>query len=104
MTAHNGKAGTVFTGVSHGVCALIGAGVLALPSAVAAMGWAAGILCLLAFYGVSIGSSCVLASLYEVDGRKYGSYGAAVKALLGRCPRMQVLCDHMPLLTLTDVS
>ncbi|GAB4816152.1 hypothetical protein N2152v2_003198 [Parachlorella kessleri] len=59
-----------------------------------------GILCLLVFYAVSIGSSCVLASLYEVDGRKYGSYGAAVKALLGRhgkiwvtiCQTLNIVC------------
>ncbi len=51
------------------------------------MGWVAGLLCLLAFYIISVGASIVLANLYEVDGKKYGSYGAAVKAFMGRWPR-----------------
>ncbi|GAB4816159.1 hypothetical protein N2152v2_003205 [Parachlorella kessleri] len=100
MTASNDKTGSVFTGVSHGVCALIGAGVLALPNAVAAMGWVAGLLCLLAFYIISVGASIVLANLYEVDGKKYGSYGAAVKAFMGKhgkiwvtiCQTLNIVC------------
>ena len=51
------------------------------------MGWVAGLLCLLAFYIISVGASLVLANLYEVDGKKYGSYGAAVKAFMGKWPR-----------------
>ena len=51
------------------------------------MGWVAGLLCLLAFYIISVGASLILANLYEVDGKKYGSYGAAVKAFMGKWHR-----------------
>lgn len=33
------------------------------------MGWVAGMLCLVAFYVIQMGTSYMLASLYEVDGK-----------------------------------
>ncbi len=60
---------------------------LALPAALAALGWLGGLLCLCLFYAVSMVASYLLASLYEVNGRKYGRYADAVAAFLGKCTK-----------------
>lgn len=57
--------------------------------AVASMGWVAGMLCLLAFYVIQMGASYMLASLYEVDGKKRGRYQDVVAAFLGERPAAQ---------------
>ena len=54
--------------MAHTFCAVVGAGVLALPQAVAWLGWVAGPLCIISFYLVSLMSSKMLADVYEVDG------------------------------------
>jgi hypothetical protein len=71
---------------------ICGAGVLALPSALAALGWLGGLFCLFMFYIISLGASYVLASLYEVKGKKYGRYADAVAAFLGEC--CMCPCEH----------
>jgi hypothetical protein len=52
--------------VQHIFTAVVGAGVLALPQAVAWMGWVGGPLALIVFYVVSLMFSRLLSDVYEV--------------------------------------
>ena len=51
----------------HIFCAVVGAGVLGLPSSVAWLGWVAGPICLCVFFAISLWSSHLLAQLYRID-------------------------------------
>lgn len=50
------------------------------------MGWLGGLLCMFAFYFVQWAASYMLASMYEVGGKKHGRYQDAVAAFLGEWP------------------
>lgn len=67
----------------HIICAVIGAGVLSLPHAMAALGWAAGVLSLVAFFAVTLWCSLMLSEMHEYDGVRHGTYGDAVVNILG---------------------
>lgn len=54
-----------------------------MPKALGALGWIAGPLCIFAFYAISIVSSWLLASLFEVNGVQHPRYFEAVAAILG---------------------
>eukprot|EP00887_Chlorella_sp_A99_P005579 scaffold1.g5579.t1 len=72
------------------VTAVIGAGVLALPYAVGALGWIAGPICIIFFYLVSLAGCHMLASIYDYPygtGQQHGRYIHAVEFVLGRCLR-----------------
>jgi amino acid permease len=68
----------------HVFCAVVGAGVLALPYSVSWLGWVAGPLLIVLFYGFSLLSSLLLAQLYEVNGVEHARYHHVVSHLLGR--------------------
>lgn len=70
-------AGTWFTGAMHSLNAIVGAGVLSLPWAVAQLGWVAGPLLLLAFFLISRWASILLVELYVVDGLEHARYSHA---------------------------
>ena len=59
------------------------AGVLALPSACALLGWVLGPAFLILFGFVSLWTSFMLTEIFEVDGKKYRTYKVAVRAFLG---------------------
>ncbi|KAL4431936.1 hypothetical protein ABPG77_000203 [Micractinium sp. CCAP 211/92] len=80
----NDKTGNVFTAVMHIFCAVVGAGVLALPSTVAWMGWVAGPIMIVVFYVISLISSNMLAEVYCVDNIEFARYHHAVRYVLGR--------------------
>ena len=67
----------------------IRAGVLALPSACALLGWVLGPAFLILFGFVSLWTSFMLTEIFEVDGKKYRTYRAAVLAFLG--PQHQIV-------------
>ena len=58
----------------HIVCAVVGAGVLALPYSVSWLGWVAGPSLVLIFYLIALMSSHMLAAVYEVDGIEFSRY------------------------------
>jgi len=66
--------GNVFTASMHVFCAVVGAGVLALPYSVSWLGWVAGPIMVILFYLFSLLSSRLLASCYEVNGIEHGRY------------------------------
>ena len=78
------KFGNVFSCSMHIICAIIGIGVLALPSAISYLGWIAGPILLFVFYLVTVGACSMLASIYMVHGRIHSTYHYAVRDILGR--------------------
>lgn len=71
-------AGSWLTAASHLITAIIGAGVLGLPNAVAWMGWVAGIACLVMFYAISLWTCTMLTDCYHVKGKRHTKYKWAV--------------------------
>jgi proton-coupled amino acid transporter len=67
----------------HIITAIIGAGVLGLPHSLSMLGWLGGSIALVVFCGVTLWCSFMLSDMYEVDGRKHGTYGDAVISVLG---------------------
>ncbi|KDD76072.1 transmembrane amino acid transporter protein [Helicosporidium sp. ATCC 50920] len=63
--------------------AIIGAGVLGLPHAMAWLGWVAGVLLLVFFYLVTVLVSHLLADISNARGVRYANYRAAVEHILG---------------------
>lgn len=72
------------TCMMHVFCAVVGAGVLALPYSVSWLGWVAGPILIIVFYLFSMLSSILLASLYEVNGVEHGRYHHVVSHILGK--------------------
>ena len=71
--------------VGHLLTAIIGAGVLGLPNAVAWLGWVAGPVAVLLFYAISVWLGVVLSMVYHAKGQaRYPTYKAAVRGILGR--------------------
>lgn len=64
----------------HSLNAIVGAGVLSLPWAVAQLGWVAGPALLLAFFLITRWASILLAELYCVDGLEHARYHHAGEA------------------------
>ncbi len=78
------KYGNVFSSSMHIICAIIGIGVLALPSAISYLGWIAGPLLLFAFFLVTLLACSMLASIYLIHDRVHSKYHYAVRDILGR--------------------
>ncbi|WPT16873.1 Amino acid permease 2 [Picochlorum sp. SENEW3] len=78
------KYGNVFSSSMHIICAIIGIGVLALPSAISYLGWIAGPLLLFVFFLVTLLACSMLASIYLVGDRIHSKYHYAVRDILGR--------------------
>ena len=66
--------GNVFTATMHTFCAVVGAGVLALPYSVSWLGWVAGPTLIIVFFLISLLSSRMLAMCYEANGIEHGRY------------------------------
>lgn len=71
------------TAAGHLVTAIIGAGVLGLPSSLAWLGWIAGMVALVFFFGVALWCSLMLTQVYNVDGHRHTRYKFAVRHLMG---------------------
>jgi hypothetical protein len=67
-------AGSWLTATGHLITAIIGAGVLGLPNAVAWLGWVGGILCIVTFYVVSAVTCTMLTDCYHVKGKRHTRY------------------------------
>ncbi|EFN59501.1 hypothetical protein CHLNCDRAFT_138133 [Chlorella variabilis] len=79
----NDKTGSLLTAVIHIFCAVVGAGVLALPRVVAWLGWVAGPICTILSSVVQLTSSRMLAMVYCVNGVEHARYHHAVKHIMG---------------------
>ncbi|EFN51991.1 hypothetical protein CHLNCDRAFT_37093 [Chlorella variabilis] len=74
------RTGTTFTALMHVLTAVIGAGVLALPYAVAMLGWVAGPLCIICFGALTQVCSVLLADCYIINGKINRTYSECVAA------------------------
>ena len=71
--------------VGHLLTAIIGAGVLGLPNALAWLGWVGGVVAVLLFYLVSVWLGVLLSEVYHAKGHpRFPTYKAAVRGILGR--------------------
>ncbi|KAK9802788.1 hypothetical protein WJX73_005185 [Symbiochloris irregularis] len=81
------RTGTAWSGAAHCITAVIGAGVLALPYSVGALGWAGGPIMIIMFAVVSMYASLLLSDAYRYPGpdtgRRNRTYMACVKSFLG---------------------
>lgn len=62
---------------------VMGAGSLVLASAMAALGWVAGIICMLLFAAITFGCGQLLIMCHEHDGKRHHTYYSAVRHILG---------------------
>lgn len=84
LFVQNEKTGNIFTTSMHVICAVVGIGVLALPQAIAYLGWIAGPLCIVFFWLATWLSSLLLASLYLIDGKTYSGYFHMVNDVMSK--------------------
>jgi hypothetical protein len=98
------RRGTVFSGVMHTITAVIGAGVLTLPSAMATLGYAGGSLTLLFAAVVTLYTAQLLADLYVVNGKRQRTYTGMVKTVLGRPGEILIGIVQLGNLALTAVA
>lgn len=98
------RRGTVFSGVMHTITAVIGAGVLTLPSAMATLGYVGGSLALLFATLVTLYTSQLLADLYVINGKRQRTYTGMVKTVMGRSGEIIIGIVQLSNLALTAVA
>ena len=98
------KFGNVFSCSMHIICAIIGIGVLALPSAISYLGWIAGPILLFVFYLVTVGACSMLASIYMVHGRIHSTYHYAVRDILGRKQALLLSSIQLAMFFLVNIA
>ena len=79
----NDKVGDVLSTTAHSLTAILGIGILALPSAISYLGWVAGPILLVVFFGATVLSNYLLCSVYQVHGRTHSTYHTAVRDIIG---------------------
>ncbi|KIZ07946.1 hypothetical protein MNEG_0019 [Monoraphidium neglectum] len=68
------------------------------------LGWLGGSIALVVFCGVTLWCSFMLSDMYEVDGRKHGTYGDAVISVLGRGSAVAVTVCQLSNLVLSSIG
>lgn len=84
------RSGNTWTATGHILTAVLGSGVLALPYAMASLGWILGAICFVLFAWITLFTAQLLADLYIVDGVRQRTFPQMVKTTLG-VPGMIVL-------------
>lgn len=96
------RTGTLWTGITHAITAVIGSGILALPWSVAQMGWIFGPFCLVIFAYITYYASVLLSDCYRSPDSVYGhrntTYTRVVRSWLG--PRDVLVCGIVQYITL----
>lgn len=77
------RSGNVWTACSHIITAVIGAGVLALPYAMASLGWILGVICFVLFAAITLYTAQLLADLYIIDGVRQRTFTQMVQTTMG---------------------
>lgn len=98
------RRGTVFSGVMHTITAVIGAGVLTLPAAMATLGYAGGSLVLAFAALVTMYTSQLLADLYVINGKRQRTYTGMVKTVMGRSGEIIIGIVQLGNLILTAIA
>lgn len=84
------RSGNTWTAFGHIITAVIGAGVLALPYAMASLGWILGAICFVLFAWITVFTGQLLADLYIIDGVRQRTFPQMVKTVMG-VPGMIIL-------------
>ena len=100
----NDKTGTVGTTTMHIICAIVGIGILALPSAMKYLGWIAGPIMIVVFFMCALLSARLLSNMYLIDGKEYSRYHHVVRALLGQKSAIALSFFQMSIVSLVMVA
>lgn len=84
------RSGNTWTATGHILTAVLGSGVLALPYAMASLGWIVGSICFVLFAWITLFTAQLLADLYIVDGIRQRTFPQMVRTTMG-VPGMIVL-------------
>lgn len=84
------RSGNTWTATGHILTAVLGSGVLALPYAMASLGWILGAICFVLFAWITLFTAQLLADLYIVDGVRQRTFPQMVKTTMG-VPGMIIL-------------
>lgn len=98
------RTGSVFITISHVITAVIGAGVLSLPYAMASLGWLLGPVCFILFASITLYSAQLLADLYIIDGKRQTTYTDMVCYCFGNGGRFVVGLVQQTNLILTALA
>lgn len=98
------RRGTVFSGVMHVITAVIGAGVLTLPSAMAALGYVGGTLTVVLAGLVTLYTAQLLADLYIINGKRQRTYTQMVLTCFGRKGEIAIGIIQLGNLALTAIA
>jgi amino acid permease len=89
------------TASAHIITAVIGAGVLSLPYAMASLGWIGGPICFILFAAITLYTAQLLADLYIIDGKRMRTYTQMVEMVYGRPGKITIIIVQQSNLVLT---
>ena len=98
------RSGNTLTAFFHVITAVIGAGVLFLPYAMASMGWILGVISFIIFAAITLYSSQLLADLYIIDGKRQRTYTDMVDTVFGLWGRVAIAIFQQFNLVLTALA
>lgn len=98
------RRGSVFSGIMHVITAVIGAGVLTLPSAMAALGYVGGTLTVILAGIVTLYTAQLLADLYIINGKRQRTYTQSVLTCFGRKGEIAIGVIQLANLALTAIA
>ena len=98
------RRGSVFSGIMHVITAVIGAGVLTLPSAMASLGYVGGTLTVVLAGLVTLYTAQLLADLYIINGKRQRTYTQMVLTCFGRKGEIAIGVIQLANLALTAIA
>lgn len=98
------RRGTVFSGIMHVITAVIGAGVLTLPSAMASLGYLGGTVTIILAGLVTLYTAQLLADLYIINGKRQRTYTQMVMTCFGRKGEIAIGVIQLANLALTAIA
>lgn len=97
------RSGGTLSATAHVITAVVGAGVLSLPAAMASLGYAGGTIVFVVFGFVTLYTAQLLADLYCVNGTRQRTYSQMVNTVLGPVQERVVAVIQLVNLVLTSV-
>ena len=98
------RRGSVFSGIMHVITAVIGAGVLTLPSAMASLGYVGGTVTVILAGLVTLYTAQLLADLYIINGKRQRTYTQMVLTCFGRKGEVAIGVIQLANLALTAIA
>ena len=98
------RRGSCFSGVMHVITAVIGAGVLTLPSAMASLGYVGGTLTIVLAGLVTLYTAQLLADLYIINGKRHRTYTQMVLTCFGKKGEISIGIIQLGNLALTAIA